>query len=1044
MLPTLIDAKQKRPLQLCGGLLLLFRWAAACLAFSCGAAYALPATLNITQLHHARWTADSGAPANAYALAQTGDGALWVGSQRGLFRFDGLRFHRFHADSTGLISHGDVSALLATPDDGLWIGLRYGGTYLWQDGKLRASGEAEGLPAGASVLAMGRLPDGRILAGLPQGLYVLEAGRWRMLGPKPEDAAVTPNGRQIWDLQVDRQGLLWIGSEKGVFTMSPGSARFERVADGNCGLEMSPDETIWCSSDTPIYLSALRLAPGAARARSGRLELKDATGALLADRDGGIWFSFLGGLARLTDPARTLGSGVLRRLPVATQTFAPAQGLSGTVVRALFEDRDGNVWVATNGGLDRFRAPRLTRVDHVELFDATMQPAPDGGLIACNAWLGTVILGRHLVRKPWFTDYCNAMHRTPDGALWIAANSGLKRLDGDLVHEVPLPPSDRPIFAVRSISSDRDGALWAVLLPQGVYRLLGGAWHAVKPPGLPPKTPLLVAGTPQGGVWLAYPGNRLAHVDGERVRMYEAKDGVHIGIAQATLARPEGLLLGGTGGLGLVRDGNFLPLRGAGGEGFNGTSGLVSEADGTLWINNGSGVLRVPPAELRRAVDDPTHPLAFERFDHRDGLLGDATQFVPLPSALRHPDGRLWFSTTRGLFTIDPRQIPRNARPPSVEILALLADGQPQPLRDGLRLAEGTSRLELDYTAFSLSIPERVRFRYRLDGVDSDWQEAGDRRHAFYTNVRPGNYRFQVLAANEDGIWHPQGAELRFAIEPSFHQTRWFAALSIGLGLLALWGLHRLRLRQVTRRMRARLEDRAEERERIARELHDTLLQSTQGLILSFGAIAQQAVSSEINRLRLEKALSRAEAVMAEGRRRVRNLRAPLDAGSELSQAILQVSEVLPEHGPQPQARITGQPRHLQPWAFEELCRLGQEAVINARRHAQASSIWVTVNYGHDLLTLTVKDDGCGIDPEVLAVGQRDGHWGLPGMDERARRLGGELFLLRLAEGGTEVRVTVAARRVYGQPAATGWRRHLSGLLISRPESRPQHRDRAP
>ena len=380
---------------------------------------------------------------------------------------------------------------------------------------------------------------------------------------------------------------------------------------------------------------------------------------------------------------------------------------------------------------------------------------------------------------------------------------------------------------------------------------------------------------------------------------------------------------------------------------------------------------------------------------------------------------------------LDPARIYRNTVAPAVVIAPLDVAGA-RPGADGnLILPPDTTGLRLDYTALSYAMPERLRFRYRLDGVDRDWQDAGERRMAFYTRLDPGAYRFRVMAFNEDGVPSEREASLAFTIAPTLVQTWWFRVLC-GLALLLLAAaVFRWRTRLLARRYAQRYRERLAERERIARALHDSLLQNVQGLVLRLNTALLRMTKGSTAHSDVEAILDQADAVMTEAREELADLRAqPGPAAQDLGQALATFGQALQEQcGPRFSLRIAGTPRWLADVARHELYTIGREALFNAFRHAAADRIEVELGYGGDNFTVTVRDDGRGIDPAILRAGGRGGHWGLPGMRERACALGGTLAVSTPAHGGTELVVRIPARIAYARRARPGLRQRLSGWL---------------
>ncbi|MFZ1988750.1 MAG: triple tyrosine motif-containing protein, partial [Alphaproteobacteria bacterium] len=381
------------------------------------------------------------------------------------------------------------------------------------------------------------------------------------------------------------------------------------------------------------------------------------------------------------------------------------------------------------------------------------------------------------------------------------------------------------------------------------------------------------------------------------------------------------------------------------------------------------------------------------------------------------PDGRVWFTTGKGLVWIDPNNLYHNPLPPPVVIRSLTVNGRDYAWPSSVALAAGTRNVEISYTALSLSIPERVRFRYKLDGVDEDWVDPGNRRQAFYTRLGPGQYRFRVVAANSDGVWNDEGAGFTFSTPPTFLQSKAFLGLCVVTGAALLWGAYRARLAQVSAHMRAQLETRLSERERIARELHDTLLQGFQGLMLRFQSVADSIPPDEPARQLIEETMTRGDEVLAEGRDRVRNLRG-VDTAEDLPQTLRDAVKNFGQGAPNFRVIVEGTPCVLHPVVNDEITRICNEAVLNALKHANAKNIEVNVLYHRASLQVRIRDDGSGIDSKVLEMGGRQGHFGLVGMRERAQKIEAEFTLSSRARAGTEIDITVPAALAYAKRPA--------------------------
>jgi signal transduction histidine kinase len=471
----------------------------------------------------------------------------------------------------------------------------------------------------------------------------------------------------------------------------------------------------------------------------------------------------------------------------------------------------------------------------------------------------------------------------------------------------------------------------------------------------------------------------------------------------------------------------FGPLLTAG-EPLRGVSGLVETADGELWLNGTDGVARIPAAEVRRALAEPGYRVRYERLDYRDGIEPPAQQVRPLPSAAAGTDGRIWFASAGGVVWVDPRRVRRNPVPPPVQVRALAAGRQRyfsgQSAGDAVRLPSRTNALSVAYTAYSLAVPDRVRFKYRLEGLQDIWQDAGSRREAFFTNLPPGRYRFHVIASNDDGVWNTAGASLAFTIAPAWNQTWWFLGL-VALTLLttpaiAAVAWQRRRARLAAARAQTRFEAILAERTRVARELHDTLLNGLAGVALQLEAGAGRLAAGDSNAATVANLLSALGAqtrqTLAETRQFVLAMRTPSNAGLLHDQLGGAAQRTFGETEIVVHLTQTGTAHPYPPAVEAELVSIASEAMTNARRHSGCRTVWVACAYDSRALRMGVRDDGGGFDP---MQGSPKGHWGLVGMRERASAIGARLTITSAPGAGTEVVLVLPERS--GWPVL--WRR---------------------
>jgi DNA-binding NarL/FixJ family response regulator/ligand-binding sensor domain-containing protein len=732
---------------------------ALCAWLAPGAAPAIPADIPLDRLQHTRWTLADGPPVFAQGMAQSGDGALWIGSESGLFRFDGAQFQRIQAPEPGARPFGDISALIGEPDGGLWIGLRFGGIYHWRDGRFTANGEAQGLPAERSILKLARTPDGRIWAGTSDGLFVRGPAGWRRFD--------TETGRpltRVMDLVVDRSGTLWFSSAGGTFRLAPGSDSpvvEPRAAMGH--LAVLADDSLWSTpfpapgNGDRTGLFPLRGAPGQPLAAGLHYAAGEWGSRILGDRDGGLWAYYDNSLLRLPRPQalrRPHASG--RTLPEQAQRFGAAQGLSGDLVTFLFEDRDGNLWVSTDRGLDRFRVPRLALAQDVNV--AGMVRTRGGSLLLCNSGGGARDEKGPILQLVAAGPDCEALDEAPSGRSWWAIDARLWWREGDRVGELALPDAAQPVLGVITLKADAAGTLWASFARQGLFRYRDAAgWERVDAAreGLPSHRPLSMARDAQGRIWMGFPGGEVAQPGAERFRVWTPAQGLRVGNVHLLQPWGDAMLVGGSEGLALLRDGRVTMLQGAGGERFEGVTGLaVAGADEPVWIHAFGGLYRVEAAEIERAArDGAAHRVQLEVVDHVDGLRGRAPPQWPRASVARASDGRLWVSTTTATYALDPALRRGRATAPALELRALRVHGEPVGQPDMRLVAEATNGREAieryrehrpDVALMDVRMPD-------MDGISAllgIWREFPDARVIVLTTY-PGDV--QALRAIRAG-----------------------------------------------------------------------------------------------------------------------------------------------------------------------------------------------------------------------------------------------------------------------------------------------------
>lgn len=997
------------------GLLLAMWLLAAWLSPRPAAAAPVDPPLQINQYAHTSWTARDGATLGlVFGMAQTPDGYLWIAGSFGLFRFDGQRFMKWEPPDGQKLPSGPYS-LLVSRDGTLWIGT-FGGLSSW-NGRQFVSRH----PEVGNVFVTSLLEDrhGTVWVGVlakPGRLCAIRGGHIQC------STAEGRFGGTVWSLAEDGAGNLWVGAESGVWRWSPGAPQHYPMP----GLQVGDLAT---TGDGQV-LVGIRHA-GVKRFDGKQFvpyPMRDATrpetvlsdgdvksNKLLRDRDGGLWIG-------------TEGQGLIHAKDGRADRLSRSEGLSGNVACSLFEDREGNIWFGSERGVDRFsKLPVKTLTARQGLpheIARSVLTTGDGSVwVATNDGLarwkdGGAVVYRERDGLP--SAQVHSQYKDADGRLWVSTAKGLAYLAGNRFVRVPGVRSS----SIHAITGDADGNLW-LAGDQGLEHLHRGRPVDIVPWmtfGKPNPAQSVVAG--RDGLWLSHWYGQVVHFrDGRIVATYSAEQGLGAGSVTSLRLEADGSVWAttGDGGLSRIKDGRITTFTVANGAPCNGMHWSALDRHGSLWMYAPCGLSRVSRDELAAWIADPGRRVKVQLWSVAEG--------VPLvimppayfnPPVAQAPDGKLWMAGAVEVQVVDPDDMAANLVPPPVHIETLVADQKAYAVANGLRLPPLARDIRVEFSALTLVDPKSTRFRYRLEGHDTAWQEVVDRRLASYTNLPPGNYRFQVEAANNSGVWNEEGAELAFSIEPALYQKTWVrvtaVAVLLGLAWVAFRLWLRLRLRRMQRQFEATLEARVAERTRIARDLHDTLLQNFHGLLLQFQAACNLLPDRpRESRQILTGAIDHAAAAITEGRDTVQGLRASAAQADDLAQELRALAAELVREGGTTAVRVEvhGQARPLQPTAREEIARIAGEALRNAFRHARARRIDVEIRYEARRLRVTVSDDGQGIDADVLREGGKAGHFGLSGMRERAELAGGRLTVRSSRQEGTEVAFTAPGASVY-------------------------------
>ena len=951
------------------------------------------------------WQTEQGLPQNSVnALLQDHDGYLWIGTFGGLARFDGERFGVFDLASTPGFGSNRILSLYESRSGALWIGTMDGGLIRLENGVATTYTDRDGLPS-RFISSIRGDAEGNVWIKSSHGVA-------KFVGAKLE-AYPTHRGKAISEFYLQaRDGSTWFrcgtdlvrsGADGSIATLhvrKPSVFLVHEARDGSVWIGVRDEYRLMryyqgAFSDVPLppigrreltawapeYIltmaentdgELLLLTPaGLVRTVGGSLSppqpislpANDAelpkVRSLLVDREGNLWVGMI-------------GKGLLRLRPAPLAAYAKEEGLSDSGFYAVFQDREGRIWL---GG------------DSLYWFD-----------------------GHRFHSIPGVKDM-RAIAQTSDGDLWFGGYSGLYRWrSGVLSHfKVEAP-------AVESIYQDREGTLWIggsmEERPGGLYRFGEGKLDRI--PGISGVHNII--GGRDGGFWVAAIEG-LFYVRGGKAFWYEQNRSLP-GHIRDIYQDSTGTLWLATygGGLFRFRDGRLKAITTKDGLPNNMLLSILDGGKGNLWVSSNQNIVRLSLKELNDFADGRISSILPVSYGVAEGMRSSECNGGS-PGGWITRDGRIWFPTLRGVVAIDPGAGTRF--PPPVVLEEAWAN-QLMLARDGRTSAPpGNNTFDFRFTALSFSAPEKLRFKYRLEPYDKDWVNAGTRRTAHYTNMPPGEYSFHVIAANSYGIWNNQGANLRFVLRPHFSRTNWFYALcAIGF-LVLLWMAYQFRLRRLQRAFSMRLEERVEERTRIARELHDTLLQSFQGLMFSFQAARNLFPGRTEAAIRtLDVAIRKGDEAVAEGRDAIQNLRLG-SAQSRLEDLLTATGQELRDaqdgnsHSAVFQVTMEGQPRTLSPLLQDEIYRIAREVLRNAFQHACARRIEAAIQYDPHLFRLRIRDDGKGMDPAVLQEGVRTGHWGLPGIRERVKRIGARLALWSESGAGTEVELTVPASVAY-------------------------------
>jgi signal transduction histidine kinase/ligand-binding sensor domain-containing protein len=994
--------------------------------------FAVDSLGRLSQYGHSAWRVQDGIFGGApSSVVQTKDGFLWIGTRSGLYRFDGAQFTPFMSPSGEQLRSPRITSLLAARDGSLWIGT--GATIAhWHEGTLTQYPDIKGFSFGRIF---------HIVEDQEGVIWFVRGGPADDTGPLCRITDSVPRCYSKKDgilfdysggfLLVGEPGKLWINSDDQLFSWSQGSSH--AIRSGLTGKDtLDAIESMAFDADGTLLVGMAQSSRGMGLARLVEDRLVPYSTPQLDGRALSVQNIFLDSQKALW--IGTQNAGLYRVYKNRVEHYRSADGLSSDTVNAIFEDSEHNIWVATAGGIDRFRDLRVTTYSVHEGLGAdtvaNVVAAKDGTVWVGN-WHSLDSIRNGLVTSMSHSnglpgEEVTSLFEDSRERLWVGIDSGLTIYEHGKFTRVTRADGSAtgPIGAM---AETPNGDIWAMSeeKPLEIFRLANlKIVEEVTRNQLEFAISQAFATDLNGGFWIGMRNGNLGHWHDGHADIVDFHRIPHTANVYFLRVEQDGSVLGGTA-LGLIgsRNGDTRTMDARNGLPCPHIWSFQSDSIGTLWLYSECGLLGLAADQLAQWWSKPDSVLQFKQFDSFDGAQPAIGAFFPL--AARSPDGRIWFANSTVLQTFDPLAKLPLSPAPATHIERLVADDQPYPLHTKLRLPPLTRSLQIDYTAPSFSIPQKVHFRYRLEGQDPGWVEAGTRRQAFYTDLAPGHYNFRVMASSSDGVWSESDVNVPFEIAPMFYQTRAFVVLCAAAMIVGIWLLLLLRLRQMRAAMRTKMKERLDERERIARDLHDTFFQGIQGLLLRFNTATSQIRHDDPAKVILSEALDQSDKVMLEGRELVLDLRSGHLETSDLARSLAQVGEEMRAvHSVPFSVSVTGKSRSLHPNVFNEVLRIGKEALSNAFRHSKANGIEVEVQFEVESLRVRVRDDGIGVASEILASGQRRDHFGLPGMRERASRIGGRLEIWSAEDKGTEVDLWVSGTIAYrDSPTRLTWRR---------------------
>jgi signal transduction histidine kinase/ligand-binding sensor domain-containing protein len=964
-------------------------------------AHALDATRALTQSLHRIWQVQQGLPQGTiYSILQTSDGYLWLGTQSGLVRFDGIGFTTVYQAGGISLDKLWIQDLLEDADHNLWLATAADGLYRLHDGAAVRYTKNDGLPSD-SVQCLMLDHRGILWVSTNEGIVNFVGGKFvgvpGVVPRSPHGICESEDGT-IWVGGDGNQISVWNGAEfvPRTLTSVPATASVRAVRCVAGGI-------VWIGTSNGL----IRLK-GSEEHRIGRSDgLADDSVICLADSaDGSLFVGTKDGFSRVR------GGEI--------ESFRTQDGLSQSTVFALRLDREGSLWVGTKHGLNQFLDRRT-----VPFTASEGLPSNDTGPVCSdslgNMWVGTIgaglsrFDGHHFsvltTKDGLSSDKIFALLGDDHGGLWIGTDRGINHLEGGHVDRSFTTAEGLPSNDVHALLFDAQGALW-VGTSAGVASLRGARFIEPTRAGGPLRSSIHAMANHAGLVFIAAGNGQIFTCQDDKLQLLPAAELATYDV-DAFLEDSDSVLWMGTRGGGLLAYDEHGTRHYGMKDGLydDDVYGIVADSSGNLWVGCSKGIFSVSRADLRKYDAGLLRTLNSTPFSPTDQQRTIECKSGVQPATAKSADGQIWFATIHGVIVVDPGLMQRKVAAPPIVIEEAIINGNSVNAASIPALAPGPTNVEFRYTGLSYVAPARMLFRYKLEGFDKDWIDAGQRREAFYTNLPPGNYQFLVTAGNIDGTWSAAASPVVFRLPPQFYQRRWFLPLCAVMALWGAWVVYRLRVRRIREQLHAVVT----ERSRIARELHDTLMQGFSGITMEMQALSTQLEPSPQRNV-LQEIIQDAGVCLREARQSIAGLRTNRDARSGLINSIEQATrQIVESKDVRLRLKLNPIPRYLPAEVEYNLLRIAQEAVSNAVKHSGARTIDVALDSTPRQLNMSIKDDGIGMRSEAGQAAP-PGHYGLIGMRERAAQIGAEFRLDSDAGRGTRISIELPFGRFANGP----------------------------